>query len=242
MMFPPFKGFVRIFVVACTAVFLLMLVAQAQSDSPDLYRDLVEFFGLYPAKLIRGMIFQMLTWVFLHGSLTHLLFNMFAFWMFGSLLESTFGTKRFIGFNFLCAVFTAVCISLYGAFFDPFTFEVATIGASGLVFGILIAVSRLFPNQMVLFFFVFPMKLKYFSYLMIAIEFYALYTSNQKGISNIAHLGGALFGFLYVSWWNNRFYGGGPFRWLQAWRQSWIQKKRRKQLRIVYPEDKRSYH
>lgn len=240
MIFPPFKGFVRIFVIACSAVFVLGLFAQSQSQ--ELYRSFVEFFGLLPEKFIRGLVFQAITWVFLHGNLTHILFNMFAFWMFGSLLEATFGTRRFIWFNLSCAIFTAGCITLFGAFFDPFTFQVATIGASGLVFGILIAVSRLYPNQIVLFFFVFPMKLKYFAYLMIAIEFYALHSSNQKGISNIAHLGGALFGYLYVSWWNNRRFGGGPFSWFQNWKQNWTQKKRRKQLRIVYPDEKRSYH
>ncbi|TVQ80936.1 MAG: rhomboid family intramembrane serine protease [Bradymonadales bacterium] len=242
MMFPPFRGFVRVFVISCTAVFVLLLFSQSPSAPQGIYRAFVEFFGLFPERVLQGMLFQPITWVFLHGNFMHLLFNMFAFWMFGSLLESTFGTRRFVWFNLFCALFTAGCIILFGLLVDDLTFRIPTIGASGLVFGILIAVARLYPNQVVLFFFIIPMKLKYFAYILMAIEFYALYASNQKGISNIAHLGGALFGFLFVSWWNNRFTRGGPMGWIQAWRQQWIQRRRRKQLRIVYPEDKRHYH
>ena len=244
MMFPPFKGFVRVFVLICTTVFILEQFAlYGPFGDGLLFREMIRFFGLEPSLVYRGMVYQMITWVFIHGNFMHLLFNMFAFWMFGSLLEETLGQRRFIWFTFFSGIFSAVSILLF-SLFDVSTFSNATIGASGIIFAILIAISRLFPNQMVLLFFIFPMKMKYFAYLMVGIEFYALYTANNRGISNIAHLGGALFGFLYVSWLNRRRgpHGGNGSDWFQNLKERWQQRKRRKHLRIIYPENKSRYH
>lgn len=242
MMFPPFRGFVRIFVFVCAGVFLFeQLIAHGPLNAPHLFNDFIRFFGLEPYLFFKGLVTQAITWVFLHGNLMHLLFNMFAFWMFGSLLEATFGTKRFIRFNLFAALITAAVILIY-SLFDPSTYHTPTIGASGLVFAILIAVSRLFPNQVVLLFFIFPMKMKYFAWLMIGIEFYALYTSNNQGISNIGHLGGALAGFLYVSWINRPRGTMTTGTWLNKFRQEWTQKRRRRNIRIIYPEDRQKFN
>jgi len=246
MMFPPFKGFVRFFVIACTSVFVLQMFA-AHGALRDLQaeRILIQFFGLQPQLVFKGMIYQLVTWIFIHGSLFHLLFNMFAFWMFGSLLESFLGQRIFLRFFFASAIGSA-CIIILFSLVDDLTYSVPTIGASGVVFAILIAVARLFPNQTVLFFFIFPMKMKYFALLILALEFYALYTSNNHGISNIAHLGGALVGFLFVSWLNRtggRGLGGKGIR--LSWRalvERLQARRKKKHLRIVYPEDRTRYH
>jgi membrane associated rhomboid family serine protease len=242
MILPPFRGFVRVFVLICSVVFLMeKFIEFGPLNDPQLLHSLIRFLGLEPNLFFRGLITQPITWVFLHGNLMHLLFNMFAFWMFGSLLEATFGTKRFIRFNFIAALITAGVILIY-SLFDPLTFHTPTIGASGLVFAILIAVSILFPNQVVLLFFIFPIKMKYFAYLMIGIEFYALYTSNSHGISNIGHLGGALAGFLYTRWINRSFPQSTGSSWISRLRHEWEQKRRRKNIRIIYPEDRQKYN
>ncbi|PIR23569.1 MAG: hypothetical protein COV44_02275 [Deltaproteobacteria bacterium CG11_big_fil_rev_8_21_14_0_20_45_16] len=242
MIFPPFRGFVRTFVLICVGVFILEQIALfGPFGDGSLYRQMIRMLGLEPQLALRGLVYQLVTWVFLHGNLMHLVFNMFAFWMFGSLLQDTFGQKRFIKFTFLAAIFSALVIILF-SLFDEMSFNTPTIGASGIVFSILIAVSCLFPNQVVLFFFVFPMKMKYFAYLMVAFEFYALYSSNNQGISNIAHLGGALFGWLYVAWFNRSGRGGGRSNWFKTLMDQLHQRRRRKHLRIIYPESKTRYH
>ncbi len=242
ILFPPFRGFVRTFVFVCGGVFILQQFAQfGPTSNPELYSNLVRFFGLTPELVFKGMVYQLVTWMFLHGSFIHLLFNMFGFWMFGSLLEELWGTKRMVTFTLLTGLFTGLVICLFGLM-DSMTFLLPTIGASGVVFATLIAVSRLNPDQMVLFFFVFPMRMKYFAYLMVLIEFYALYTSNQQGISNIGHLGGALFGFLYVSWTMRRrrsgrgggsFGGSGGGNWFQRLKDQWHHRRMRKKIRVI---------
>lgn len=242
MMFPPFKGFVRTFVLICGAVFLLESFATIGPFQDGIFfQDLIRFFGLTPELLFKGMGHQLITWIFIHGGLSHLLFNMFAFWMFGSALEEIWRTKRFMIFCFLSAIFSGLIVAVSG-FFDPLMYSVPTIGASGVVFAILIAVSRLFPNQSVLVFFIFPMKLKYFAYLLIGIEFYALYHSNNHGISNTAHLSGALFGWLYVSFGGPSQRRRGPIGWMKEIYDRWHYQKMRKKIRVVKPEERNHWN
>jgi len=250
ILFPKFQGFVRIFVLACVGVFVLQQFALfAPGSSGSLYKELIHFFGLSPQMVFQGMIFQPVTWMFLHANLMHLLFNMLGLWMFGSLLEETFGAKGMLKFTLLSGVLTGLIVCVIGLF-DSATFTTPTIGASGVVFATLMAISRLYPNQIVLFFFVFPMRMRYFAYLMILFEFYALYTSNASGVSNIAHLGGALIGFFYVSFTgpqkrSNRGTHGGISGWIQQLRDRWHQRKMRRRIRIIRTtdrEDRTTYH
>jgi membrane associated rhomboid family serine protease len=239
MYVPPFRGFVKTFVIGCAVVFVLQQFAlHGPFGGSFRYIELVQFFGLVPERLFKGLVFQVLTWIFLHGNLSHLLFNCLGFWMFGSLLEETWGTKRFTKFVFMTGILTGFLVALF-SLMDPGSYSAPTIGASGVVFAILIAVSRLFPNQIVLFFFVFPMPMRYFAYLMIGLEFYALYSSNQSGVSNIAHLSGAAVGYLL---------SGGPRsgvpvkHWLKDLQDRWHQRKMRKKLRVVKADKKITYH
>jgi membrane associated rhomboid family serine protease len=219
-MVPQFKGFIRLFVLICGGVFVgQMLIESGLLGGAETHHQFVRYLGLLPELFFKGAIYQPITWIFLHGNLMHFLFNMFAFWMFGSLLEDVFGRRRFARFVFI----------------------------SGVVFSILIAVSRLFPNQVVLLFFIFPLKMRYFAYVMVGIEFYMLYSSNQHGISNIAHLGGALVGYVYVSWLNSgRGSGGGSgsFKdWMFNLKQKWHHRRMRKKLRVIRTDTKKvTYH
>ncbi|MDB5037138.1 MAG: hypothetical protein JWQ35_666 [Bacteriovoracaceae bacterium] len=236
---PPLRGFVRTFIFICVAVFVLQQFAlHGPFGGTFRYSEFIKFFGLVPEMLFKGMIFQPITWIFLHGSFSHLLFNMLGLWMFGSLLEDVWGTKRFMRFIFLAGALTGILVGCFGLF-DPYSYSLPTIGASGVVFAVLVAVSRMFPNQVVLFFFVFPMKMKYFAYLMIALEFYALYTSNEQGISNIAHLSGAAVGYFLSRG------GPGNFKIANWWRNlqdRWHQRRMRKKLRIIRVNEKTTYH
>jgi len=229
MVAPRFFGFVRTFVFICVGVFILEMFARFNPDGGQLFQTLIRFFGIVPELFFKGMVYQAVTWVFFHGDLLHLLFNMFGFWMFGSLLQESFGERRFMTFVATAGILSGLIVATVGIF-TPEMSNVPTIGASGIVFAILVAVSRMFPNQVVLFLFIFPMKLKYFAYLLIALEFYALWQSNSQGISNIAHLGGALIGWFYVS------SSGSPSHWLRNIRDRWRHRRMRRKLRVVKNE------
>jgi len=235
MNLPRFEGFVRVFVLICIGIFGIEMFLHIPENGPEFFHNLLRFFGLVPELLFKGMIYQLLTWVFFHGNITHLLFNMLGFWMFGSLLQDYLGHRRFFYFCLSAAIISGVIVALAGLFSEV-TWSTPTIGASGIVFAILIAVSRLFPDQVVLFMFIFPMRMQIFALLLIGLEFYALWQSNQGGVSNIAHLGGALFGWLAISRKTppGSFKSSGGFsNWFRTLKDRWHQRKMRRKLRVV---------
>jgi len=183
-MTPVVKGLL----IANTAVFVLA----------SLFRlDLSVFFGLTPFLTVKGMVWQLATYMFLHGSLGHILFNMLALWMFGTVLERTWGSRRFLRYYMVCGIGAGLCV-LLGAwmFGDPRT---TTIGASGAIYGLLVAFGVLFPNATILAFLFFPMPARYFVILMAGISFYLALQSGGGGtVSHIAHLGGFVIGYLYL--------------------------------------------
>jgi membrane associated rhomboid family serine protease len=161
-------------------------------------------FALWPLgagdSAIPFMPWQLLTYGFLHGSVMHLAFNMFALWMFGRELEVMMGSKRFLTYYLVCVV-GAGCIQLLVAAWQggpPYP----TVGASGGVFGILLAYGMTFPNRMVMLVFPpIPMRAKYFVILIGLFELYVGFSGRSPGIANFAHLGGMLFGFAMLSYW-----------------------------------------
>lgn len=251
-MLPPFTGFVRLFSILCGITFLIQIALSRGPFAPsDSTFSIIQLFGLTPADVLGGHVYQLITWVFLHGGLMHLLFNCFGFWMFGSLVESTWGTRRFRNFCIVSGILTALCICAIGLL-DAETFNLPTIGASGIVFATIMAVSVLAPNQVVLFFFVFPMKMKYFAYLMIAIEFYALAggrdplssSTSTSLISHSAHLSGALIGYLLAKSNLNKRRGNGSSIWalVLSWKERWHQKRMRKKFKVIRGDQKIRYH
>jgi membrane associated rhomboid family serine protease len=116
--------------------------------------------------------------------------------MFGVDLERTWGTSRFLKFYFACGIGAAIAVILINyAFGDP---NVATIGSSGAIYGILMAYAILFPDRLILFGFLIPIKVKYFVMIMGAVVFMNSFVSTNSGISQVAHLGGLLVGFLML--------------------------------------------
>lgn len=177
---------------------------------------------------------QFFTYLFLHGSFGHIFFNMYALWLFGSVLENLWGPKRFLIFYFICGLGAALChmIVLYYEMqpavqaFNSFSFAQQqqvlsdpnfilyepTIGASGAIFGCLAAFGYLFPNSlMYILFLPVAIKAKWIVIGYIALELF-LTLQNNRGddVAHVAHLGGAVFGLILVYFWNknnrNKFY------------------------------------
>jgi len=142
---------------------------------------------------------QLVTYGFLHGSVTHIAFNMIMLWMFGRELELFMGARRFLVYYLTCVV-GAGLVQLLVAFIQGQHYP--TIGASGGVFGILLAFGMAFPNRMILLLIPpIPMKAKYLVVFAGALELYLGLSGSAPGIANFAHLGGMLFGFLLILKW-----------------------------------------
>jgi membrane associated rhomboid family serine protease len=209
--------------------------------------DLYTYLGLYFPLSEKFRLHQIFTHMFMHGGLTHLFFNMFALYMFGRVLESVWGPKRFLTFYLvtgLGAAFLHTAVNFieyyhvasqltpeqiahvkevgYGIwsegknFSDPLSgklnmiLNIPTVGASGAVFGILLGFGMLFPNtQLMLLFPPIPIKAKYFVMGYGAIELYLGFSQPGSNVAHFAHLGGMLFGYFMIKYWNKnskRFY------------------------------------
>ena len=152
------------------------------------------------------MVWQLATYMFLHGGILHLLFNLLTLWFFGTQLERDWGTRRFLKYYFFCGIAAGVCVLAVNsaiAFLSSseetarLYWHVRTIGASGAIFGILVAFGVLYPNQTVLMNFLFPIKAKYMVMIYAGIELLMTFGPNN-GVSTIAHLGGMAFGYIYL--------------------------------------------
>src|SRR3984893_7253959 len=128
-------------------------------------------------------IWQLVTYMFLHGSFGHILFNMLTLWMFGMDLERDWGTKRFLKYYFICGIGAGLCDVLVNAALGHL--NTRTIGSSGAIYGLLLAFGVLYPDRVVVM-------------IIGAIAFMSSLGSSGSGVSNVAHLGGMLFGYLYL--------------------------------------------
>jgi membrane associated rhomboid family serine protease len=175
-------------------------------------------------------VYQFITYQFLHGGFTHLFFNMFALWMFGCVIENVWGPKKFIFYYIFCGIGAGLCQEMvqYISFaadgltsLDPaqvlnvngqrlMTVDQimnlsSTIGASGAVYGILLAFGMTFPNERIFIFpLPIPIKAKWFVAIYAIIEFVSAMSSVGDGVAHMAHIGGMLFGFLLILYWRKR--------------------------------------
>ncbi|MBI2385853.1 MAG: rhomboid family intramembrane serine protease [Elusimicrobia bacterium] len=159
--------------------------------------DLHNLFGLVPQQvLFHRWIWQPLTYLFLHGNLWHLVFNLFALWMFGMPVEAQWGERDFLKYYFLCGLGAAAAHLAM----SPHS-GIPVIGASGSVYGLLVAFAMLYPDAVVYLYFLIPIKAAHMALLFGAIEFFAGATGSTPGVARFAHLGGMLTGYLYIRWW-----------------------------------------
>jgi membrane associated rhomboid family serine protease len=189
---------------------------------------LTYWFALWPASLpdlsgvpaARGLleqfprfhIWQLVTYGFLHGGIAHLFFNLLALWMFGAQIEQVWGSERFAAYYAVCVV-GAGLTQLVAVALDPQSAG-PTIGASGGVFGVLLAFGMMFPNRMVMLLIPpIPMKAKWFVIIYGALELYFGVTGAASHVAHFAHLGGMFFGLVLILIWSRRGRrggGGGP--------------------------------
>lgn len=227
---PPITRNLLIINVVC---FLLQQVLKSQGI------DITQWLGLHFILADDFNIFQLVTYMFLHGNFTHLFFNMFSLWMFGGLIERTLGFKRFLTYFFVCGIGAGLCQEVWQTadyfiqgmhnydlvntgsgvpipmkqFLNLWT----TIGASGACYGVLLAFGMLYPNERIMLLLPpIPMKAKYFVAGYAAIELISAYASNDN-VAHFAHLGGMLFGLLLLRYWrrkaHNPYTPGGWQRW-----------------------------
>ncbi|MDP8224882.1 MAG: rhomboid family intramembrane serine protease [Candidatus Lernaella stagnicola] len=188
----PITPVLKYFMIACAGVFVLQFLWRGWGMTPTLE----ELFGLYTPYFWRGAFFQIVTYSFLHGSPLHLGFNLLVLWMFAGELEVLWGRKRFAAYMIITAVGAALCQLL----FTPLL-PVPVIGASGIVYGMLLAFGITFPNRIVLLFFVIPMRVKWLVIGLGVMEFMMAFNpGSQTNIAHLAHLGGMLFGYLFLRW------------------------------------------
>ncbi len=170
---------------------------------------LISWFGLWPlgSPYVNAHFWpwQLVTYGFLHGDMMHILFNMFALWMFGVQIEKAWGSKRFSIYYFACLIGAGLIQLVVATLAVKNGSIYPTIGASGGVFGILLAFGMLFPNQIIMLIFPpIPMKAKYFVIIFGGLELFFAVSGTQAGVANFAHLGGMLFGFLLIMYWRGK--------------------------------------
>lgn len=163
---------------------------------------LTQWLGLFSATAGGFHFWQPLTYMFMHANFSHLFFNMFAVWMFGPALEQSWGSKRYLLYYLVCGLGAAAVQLGVWALFQPYT-PAVTIGASGAVFGILLAFGWLFPDVPMFFLFIpVPIRARTFVIIYAVIELMAgLADFRFDNVAHFAHLGGMLFGWLLILWW-----------------------------------------
>ena len=206
-----------------------------------LHIDLSDYLGLHYFQSELFYPHQLLSYMFMHGNLGHIFFNMFALWMFGSTIENYWGSKRFLIYYLITGIGAGltqevVCAIRIQEVISHMTLEnielvkeqglallqqnqnyanklmgsynallnSTTVGASGSVYGLLLAFGMMFPNTRVYIYFFFPMKAKWFVLLFGAIELYSGFSGTNDGIAHFAHLGGMIFGLILILLWRKR--------------------------------------
>lgn len=196
--------------------------------------DLNNLFGLHFFLASDFSLYQLFTYMFMHANFTHILFNMFSLWMFGCVVENVWGPKKFLFYYLACGVGAGLIqlLAQFGEFYVMATDQIpgfgfgdvmtvarnsqavlnlwTTVGASGAIYGILLAFGMLFPEQrMFIFPLPVPIKAKWFVCIFVAIELLSALGTSGSSVAHFAHLGGALFGYIMIRYWRNHPGGGG---------------------------------
>ena len=156
-----------------------------------------KWFALNPiGDMFNFQIWQLITYQFMHGGFGHILFNMFALWMFGMEIENLWGSKKFTYYYLTCGV-VAGLFQLYLPQLFGSSSAAYTIGASGAIYGVLISFGMLFPERQIYLYFLFPIRAKYLIGFLIILEI-LLVNSAGSNVARLAHIGGALTGFIFI--------------------------------------------
>ncbi|MEI6667383.1 MAG: rhomboid family intramembrane serine protease [Acidobacteriota bacterium] len=190
----PLTPAIKALVIANVAGYLVTLVAP----------PVALLLGLIPAAVVERLWFwQPVTYMFQHGGLFHLVFNMLALWMFGVELERLWGTRFFLTFYFVSgigAAITTIVAALLPFGFAESLYVAVTVGASGAIYGLLLAYALTYPNRPIYLYMVFPIPAKIFVLIIGAISFLSSISGSQSGVAHATHLGGILAGYLFLVW------------------------------------------
>jgi len=192
----PITRTVKALIAVNIGVFLLQILSHLLgSNFIDLY------FGLVPIRVTNDlMLWQLVTYMFLHGGFFHIFFNMLTLFMFGNELERYWGTPRFLNYYFITGIGAGICSWIVA----PHSFAVV-IGASGAIYGLLLAYGVTYPNRIVYVNFLLPIKVKWLVIIMGAMAFVSSIGGAESGVANIAHLGGMVIGYVVLKgkeWWD----------------------------------------
>jgi len=169
--------------------FLIFLLQSISNQE----RILFQLFGIVPTNTFFSfMIWQPFTYLFFHGGIWHVLINMFVLWMFGSELEKIWGKKIFLKYYFFTGIGSGIITVLFSL-----NSSIPVVGASGAIYGILLAYGLIFPERRVYLYFLIPIKVKYFIFFIGSIAFFSSFGSND-GISHLTHLSGMIIGLIYL--------------------------------------------
>src|SRR5262245_24717944 len=188
----PLTPIVKALIIANEAVFVIVLLASGMV--PDSLDVILTWFALNPDLVFKSLfVWQLVTYMFLHSTtdIFHIVFNMLALFMFGCEVERVWGPRRFLRFYLLCGIGG-------GLLNCALAFHTTTVGASGAIFGVIVAYAMLFPTRTILFWGLFPLSARQFAMLMAAIELFSLGALQPTGVARLAHLGGALTGYILV--------------------------------------------
>ncbi|MFA5010404.1 MAG: rhomboid family intramembrane serine protease [Ignavibacteria bacterium] len=196
-MFPPV---IKYLLISNIGVFILQFffLDTLKAGSVPVGDLFVKNFALFTYESPFFRPWQLFTYMYMHGGFSHLFFNMFALWMFGMELENMWGSKTFFIFYTVCGVGAGIANAFLAPLVSYIPPNVPTVGASGSIYGVLIAFGMIFPNRYIYIYFMLPIKAKYLVIIYILIEVFAVASQSQSGIAHIAHLGGGVVGFLYV--------------------------------------------
>ena len=214
----PLTPAVRALVVLNVAAYLLSIVVPALSIR----------LGLVPALVVeRWWIWQPVTYMFLHGGLFHLLFNMLALWMFGVDLERLWGTRFFLRFYFVAgigAAATTMLMSLLPFGFAESLYASVTVGASGAIYGLLVAFAMMYPHRPIYLYMLFPIPARIFVLIVGAISFLSSVSESRGGVAHATHLGGIVVGYLYLAGRRGHLVSAARSQWLR-WRLARLRKR-----------------
>ncbi len=190
----PMTPAVRALLVVTTAGYLITLAVPG----------LVIRLGLVPALVLeRGWFWQPLTYLFQHGGLFHLVFNLLALWMFGVDLERRWGTRFFVRYYAVTgagAALTTIGVSLLPFGFSQAIYASVTVGASGAIYGLLVGYAMMYPDRPIYLYFLFPIRARVFVLIVGAISFLSSVSDPRGGVAHATHLGGLVVGYLYLAW------------------------------------------
>jgi membrane associated rhomboid family serine protease len=196
--FPPFTGAVKWLIIVNVAVFFLLRIAALAMPQASFLAE--ELLALTPAQVAHGYLWQLITYSFVHGGLGHILINMLMLWMFGAQLETDWGWKHFLEFYTVCVLGAALLtISVSYAGILGARPDIPTVGASGGIYGLLLAFGILYADrELFMFPLPFMIKAKYMVAILVLIVVASTLQPGPSGVAYMAHLGGLLFAFLYL--------------------------------------------